>query len=216
MPNLPHLRDDRESFPRCLFRRIYTKHRRGKPRSRRLVIFCCVCLPVLVLGLAYTVMRPAEYQATARLEITPASATPASVARRHGGATTGAETREPTERGSKSFLTEVQVLTSRPLLEEVVGRLTKSGDLPPDIGSDPVDERAAHAQHRDRRGHRGGAAARRGSAAAVPGAIGEYFDQRLPGAFGDCLPEVDRDRRRPAARLGSGLGPKKWRQNARR
>jgi polysaccharide biosynthesis transport protein len=102
-------------------------------------VFSCVCLPVLVLGLAYTVMRPAEYQATARLEITPASATPASVVGSTPGATTGAETRGTEERGSQSFLREVQVLTSRPLLEEVVERLSKSGDLPRDIRSDPVD-----------------------------------------------------------------------------
>jgi len=93
---------------------------------------------VLVLGLAYTVMRPAEYQATARLQIIPAAATPATVTQAAGGAPQ-VETRAAEERGSKSFLTEVQVLTSRPLIEEVVGRLTKSGDLPKDIGSDPVD-----------------------------------------------------------------------------
>ena len=51
--------------------------------------------------------------------------------------------------------------------------------------------RAAYAQHRDRRGHRGGAIARRGAAATVSGATGEYFDQRLPGPFGGCLPEID-------------------------
>jgi len=94
---------------------------------------------VLALGLAYTVMRPAEYRATARLEITPASATPVSVVGSTPGATTGAETRGAEERGSQSSLREIQVLTSRPLLEEVVERLSKSGDLPPEIRSDPVD-----------------------------------------------------------------------------
>jgi uncharacterized protein involved in exopolysaccharide biosynthesis len=93
---------------------------------------------VLVLGLAFTVMRPAEYQATARLQIIPTAATPATVTQTAGGAPQ-VETRAAEELGSKSFLTEVQVLTSRPLIEEVVGRLTKSGDLPKDIGSDPVD-----------------------------------------------------------------------------
>ena len=94
---------------------------------------------MLALGLAYTVMRPAEYRATARLEITPASATPVSVVGSTPGATTGAETRGAEERGSQSSLREIQVLTSRPLIEEVVERLTKSTDLPPDFGSDPVD-----------------------------------------------------------------------------
>ena len=107
------------------------------PRARRLVVFSCVFSAALALGLAYTVMQPAEYRATARLEIIPAKAAPASADT--ASATTGADTRGPVERGSKPFLTEVQVLTSRPLVEEVVGRLSKSGDLPRDIGSDPVD-----------------------------------------------------------------------------
>jgi len=100
----------------------------------------CAFLPVLLLGLTYTVMRPAEYQATARLEITPASATPASVVGSTSvAATTGPEARGAEERSSQSFLREVQVLTSRPLLEEVVERLSKSGELPSDVRSDPVD-----------------------------------------------------------------------------
>jgi polysaccharide biosynthesis transport protein len=136
MPNLPHLRDDRDLSLHVISPDLQERPAR-KPRSRRLVIFCSVCLPVLVLGLAYTVMRPAEYQATARLQIIPAAATPATVTQTAVGPQV--ETRAAEELGSKSFLTEVQVLTSRPLIEEVVGRLTKSGDLPKDIGSDPVD-----------------------------------------------------------------------------
>jgi polysaccharide biosynthesis transport protein len=139
MPNLPDLRDDRE-FSLGVFSPDLHEAPAVKPRSRRLVVFSCVCLPVLVLGVAYTVMRPAEYQATARLEITPASATPASVVGSTPvAATTGPEARGAEEPGSPSFLREVQVLTGRPLLEEVVERLSKSEDLPPDIRSDPVD-----------------------------------------------------------------------------
>jgi polysaccharide biosynthesis transport protein len=108
------------------------------PRGRRLAVFSCVFFAALALGLTYTAMQPAEYQATARLEIIPAKTVPASVDNT-AGAATGADTRGPVERGSKSFLTEVQVLTSRPLVEEVVGRLAQSGELPRDIGSDPVD-----------------------------------------------------------------------------
>jgi succinoglycan biosynthesis transport protein ExoP len=138
MPNLPDLRDDRQ-FSLGVFSPDPQERPVGKPRSHRLVVFLSVCLPVLVLGLAYTVMRPAEYQATARLEITPASATPASVVGSTPAATAEAETRGAEERGSQSFLREVQVLTSRPLLKGVVERLSKSADLPPDIRSDPVD-----------------------------------------------------------------------------
>ena len=83
------------------------------PRARRLVVFCCVFFAALALGLTYTAMQPAEYRATARLEIIPAKAVPAT-GDNTAGAATGADTRGPVERGSKSFLTEVQVLTSRP------------------------------------------------------------------------------------------------------
>jgi polysaccharide biosynthesis transport protein len=137
MPNLPNLRDDRE-FSLGIFSPDLQETPVGKPRSRRLFVFSCVCLTVLALGLAYTVMQPAEYQATARLEITPASAT-TPPADETSGAKTGAEAAGGAAHGPRSFLTEVQVLTSRPLIEEVAERLTKSGDLPPDIGSDPVD-----------------------------------------------------------------------------
>src|SRR5262245_3027875 len=136
MPNLPHLRDDRDFSLRVISPDL-PETPAAKPRSRRLVIFCSACLPVLVLGLAYTLMRPAEYQAAARLQIMPAAATPATVTQTAG--VPQLETRAAEERGSKSFLTEVQILTSRPLVEDVVGQLTRSGDLPADIGSDPVD-----------------------------------------------------------------------------
>ena len=137
MPNLPHLRDDRE-FTLGIFSPDLQETPVGKPRSHRLVVFSCVCLAVLALGLTYTVMQPVEYQTTARLEITPASTTPAP-ADDTAGAKTGAERGGGAARGPHSFLTEVQVLTSRPLIEEVVERLSKSGGLPADIGSDPVD-----------------------------------------------------------------------------
>jgi polysaccharide biosynthesis transport protein len=137
MPNLPHPRDDRE-FSLGIFSPDLQETAVGKPRSRRLVVFSCVCLAVLAIGLTYTVMQPAEYQATARLEITPASAV-AAPAEVTSGAKTGAESAGGAPHGPRSFLTEVQVLTSRPLIEEVVERLTKSTDLPPDFGSDPVD-----------------------------------------------------------------------------
>src|SRR6266850_8428128 len=137
MANLPYFRDDRELAMRIVSPDSQSGPVRN-PGTRRLAVFSCVFFAALALGLTYTAMQPAEYRATARLEIIPAKAAPASVDNT-AGAATGADTRGPVERGSKSFLTEVQVLTSRPLLEEVVGRLSKSGDLPRDIGSDPVD-----------------------------------------------------------------------------
>src|SRR6202022_1304784 len=137
MANLSPFRYDRELAMRVVSPDSQSGPERN-PRARRLVVFCCVFFAALALGLAYTAMQTAEYRAIARLEIIPAKAASASVDN-VAGAATGADTRGPAERGSKSFLTEVQVLTSRPLLEEVVGRLSQSGDLPRDIGSDPVD-----------------------------------------------------------------------------
>jgi len=118
MPNLPDLRDNRE-FSLGVFSPDPQEMPAAKSRSRRLVVFLSVFLPVLVLGPAYTVMRPAEYRATTRLEITPAAATPAS-ATDTSDAKTGTETAAAeAPHGPRSFLTEVQVLTSRLLLEEV-------------------------------------------------------------------------------------------------
>src|SRR5262249_5731414 len=108
------------------------------PRTRRLAVFSSVFFPALALGLICTAMQPAEYRAMAHLQIVPGLGAPPP-ADNPVGATTGADTRAPAERGSKPFLTEVQVLTSRPLVEEVVGRLAKFGNIPPDIKSHPVD-----------------------------------------------------------------------------
>jgi hypothetical protein len=44
------------------------------------------------------------------------------------------------ENDRKSFLTEVQVLVSRPLLEQVVARLGNSDDVSKDLGTDPVHD----------------------------------------------------------------------------
>jgi len=95
---------------------------------RRAAVFSCAFFPALAASLIYVYTRPAEYRAVARLQISPA-----------------AVVTEPTEAkdapalatDAKSFLTEVQVLTSRPLLLEVVERLN-SGERVPDLGPDPV------------------------------------------------------------------------------
>src|SRR5438034_8050515 len=125
MANLPYFRDDRDLAMRVVSPDSQSTPARH-PRARRLVVFSSVFFAALVLGLSYTAMQPAEYRATARLEIVTPKAAPAP-ADNTAGTATGAETRGAAERGFKSFLTEVQVLTSHPLLEEVVGRLTKSG-----------------------------------------------------------------------------------------
>src|SRR5947208_17119749 len=115
MANLPYFRGDRELAMRVVSADAQSRSVRH-PRARRLVVFSCVFFAALALGLTYTAMQPAEYRATARLEIIPAKAVPASVDST-AGAATGADTRGPVERGSKSFLTQVQAPMSRPLTD---------------------------------------------------------------------------------------------------
>jgi uncharacterized protein involved in exopolysaccharide biosynthesis len=86
----------------------------------------------LVVSLGYVWLRPAEYRATAQVEITPGTtAAPSAPA-----AGTEPESARP-------FLTEVQILTSRPVLEEVVTRLARRGRNLSQFGSDPIAEMQA-------------------------------------------------------------------------
>src|SRR6516165_12254011 len=95
---------------------------------RRAIVFSCAFLPAVAASLTYVYTRPAEYRAVTRLQISPAAVvTQPTEAKDTPAVTTDA----------KSFLTEVQVLTSRPLLQDVIDRLKASGDLP-DLGPDPV------------------------------------------------------------------------------
>ena len=93
--------------------------RANNSNRRRIVVFSTVFLVGCALSAAYAIFRPAEYRAAARLEI----ASPANAL---------------AENGRKSFLTEVQVLTSRPVLEKTVARLGNSDEVSKDLGPDPV------------------------------------------------------------------------------
>ena len=81
----------------------------------------------LAASLGYTWLRPPEYRASALLQITAASESPAprDVA--------GSAPESP-----KPFLTEVQVLTSRPVLEVVATQLKSDGRDLSEFGPDPV------------------------------------------------------------------------------
>lgn len=97
---------------------------------RRIIVFAAVFLPALALSLGYLFTRAPEYRAEARLQITPASVAP----RPDEVIPIGDRT------ASKSFLTEVQILTSRPLIETVVAHLKSSGQLQGgDFDPDPVE-----------------------------------------------------------------------------
>jgi uncharacterized protein involved in exopolysaccharide biosynthesis len=106
--------------------------RANNSNRRRIVIFSTVFLVGCALSSAYAIFRPAEYRAAARLEIVPASLRSPSEGAHAGPSNAFAEN------DRKSFLTEVQVLVSRPLLEKVVARLGNSDDVSKDLGTDPV------------------------------------------------------------------------------
>jgi polysaccharide biosynthesis transport protein len=98
-----------------------------RANRRRLTVFLGVLCVASAIGLAYDFSRPAEYRATARLQITPASYAPPAMA-------PSAASQDST----RPFLTEVQALSSRSLLEQVAERLIQAGQDLSALGPDPV------------------------------------------------------------------------------
>ena len=101
----------------------------ARANRRRLLVFIGVFVAVAAVGLGYTFLRPAEYRATARVQITPAGE-----AGRVEPARPGAGGGSP-----NPFLTEVEVLASRPVLGDVVARLDAAGEKLAEFGPDPVE-----------------------------------------------------------------------------
>jgi polysaccharide biosynthesis transport protein len=99
----------------------------GPMTRRRTRVFALVFFLACSVSLLYTFIRPAKYQAAARLEITPGSMALAM-----------SEKGTVIQKSPQAFLTEVQLLTSRPLLEEVKERLSKLQILPQPLSTDPV------------------------------------------------------------------------------
>lgn len=95
---------------------------------RRLQVFSVTVLLALVASLAYTFLRAPEYRAAARLQINPGSLS---------GPAEGPNAAR--QDSSKPFLTEIQVLTSRPLVLQVVQRLTEVGYRLESLGADPAE-----------------------------------------------------------------------------
>ncbi|MDB5895853.1 MAG: hypothetical protein JWQ88_3384 [Rhodoferax sp.] len=81
---------------------------------RRILVFSIVFLVCALASLAYTFARPAIYQASAKVQVTPQSRSPLN--------DTAAQ-----QDSNQSFLVEMQVFSSRPLLEKVVARLKARG-----------------------------------------------------------------------------------------
>lgn len=100
----------------------------GRANRRRLRSFLSIFIVALAVGLTWNFLRPAEYRATARLQITPAS----------GSLPAETQTTSPAPDSNLPFLTELQALSSRPLIEQVANRLREAGhDLSP-LGPDPI------------------------------------------------------------------------------
>lgn len=93
---------------------------------RRRAVFGLTFVIAGVLGLAFVFLRPAEYQAIARLQITLPAAAEVAVERK--------------EEANALFLTEVQVLTSRPLVEKLLAEMQARQLALPGDGRDPVGE----------------------------------------------------------------------------
>jgi len=81
---------------------------------RRAITFVSALLFALASGLIYVYARPPEYRATARLKIAPAAMV-----------SEASDTKSTPSVGTDatSFLSEVQILTSRPVLETAFERL---------------------------------------------------------------------------------------------
>ncbi len=97
-----------------------------RANRRRLRVFLGVFLVVSIIGLLWVFSRPPEYRATARLQITPPSMRLPGVSETKAGD------------GNQPFLTEVQTLTSRPLIEQVADRLRSAGHDLSALGLDPI------------------------------------------------------------------------------
>ena len=102
-----------------------------RANRRRLIVFLGVFCVACAVGLAYDFLRPPEYRATSRLQITPASYEAPVEAPAVPGTNIPSDPARP-------FLTEVQKLSSRPLLREVVNRLATAGQDLSALGPDPA------------------------------------------------------------------------------
>jgi uncharacterized protein involved in exopolysaccharide biosynthesis len=110
---------------------------RAHPSNRRrLVVFLATLLAALGVSVAFVWLRPAEYRAIARVEITPATMAAPNAP--------SAQIISTEPESARPFLTEVQILTSRPVLEEVATRLALIGQDTFSFGADPIAGMQAH------------------------------------------------------------------------
>ncbi|WP_332671433.1 GumC family protein [Aromatoleum sp.] len=105
---------------------IAPTYRAAPALRRRVAVFGVAFLLLASLSLLYDYSRPAEYRTAARLRIDMPG---------HGDT---ADERRSASRAA--FLTEVEVLTSRPTVDKAVGRLAIIGVPMPDESLDPAED----------------------------------------------------------------------------
>lgn len=91
---------------------------------RRLLVFGIVFALCLIGGMAWNLLRPAEYQAVARVEL---KLPPRNAAAMPATTTTAAPAATPQDERGGDLVGQAQRLGSRPLLEEVERRLSAAG-----------------------------------------------------------------------------------------
>lgn len=95
--------------------------------NRRLVAFLVAFVAVCAAGLGYTFLRTPEYRATARLEIVPAEPLPNRAQAGGAAQPASAQSERAASPNASPFLTEIEFLTSRPLLEQLLERIRRAG-----------------------------------------------------------------------------------------
>jgi succinoglycan biosynthesis transport protein ExoP len=108
-----------------------------RTNRRRRIVFLGVFALSCILSLSYTFLRPAQYRALARIQITPASLAPAPITITSSTGTVSAADDRRGQGSDNLLLSEVEVLTSRPVLEQAIERLKADYDLS-SLGPDPV------------------------------------------------------------------------------
>lgn len=107
----------------------------ARGNRRRLKVFLSVFGVVLLAGLAYTFLRPAEYRAQARIAVRPAGVVAELPSSASNAATV---TTAASGSGVNSLQAEAGVLTSRPLIELALASLRAQGIEPAEFGDSPV------------------------------------------------------------------------------
>ncbi|HPP82783.1 MAG TPA: tyrosine-type recombinase/integrase [Rubrivivax sp.] len=179
-----------------------------RANRRRLLVFLAVFVLAAAVGLTWDFMRPAQYRATARLQITPPSTTLAP------GVTTATVRVETAPADARqAFLTEVQTLSSRPIIERVAARLRSSGHELGPLGLDPIlglqSTLAVHAVE----GTQVVELSAVGSDPELPAAllvgIGEVYREHLARAYRDSTTEAAAGVDAEVARLDDAVAAKR-------